>query len=129
MTKYFAFNALICLFLKTCRAVQWSEPVSGFIMTDLLLKIFGAFLTPEVWWMSSTYNDRFIVLLLLAPLRRINENIYTNPPHNLLLMCLASNWKFMYFGRIGNRIRIQSILNSRICTWINSSFLFKGTVS
>ena len=39
-----------------CKAVEWSELVSGWSTTDLFLKIFGAFLTLKVWWISSTYN-------------------------------------------------------------------------
>ena len=31
--------------------------------TDLFLKIFGAFFTLKVRWISPTYNDRFTVLL------------------------------------------------------------------
>ncbi len=30
---------------------------------DLLIKNFGAFFTQNLWWISSTYNDRFLVLL------------------------------------------------------------------
>jgi hypothetical protein len=40
-----------------------TQHVSGYSTTDLIQKIFGAFLALEVWWISSTYNDSFIVLL------------------------------------------------------------------
>ncbi len=47
-----------------CRALVWSEYVSGLSTTDLFLKVFGAiFFTLKVWWISSTYNHRFIALL------------------------------------------------------------------
>jgi hypothetical protein len=42
--------------------MKLSEQVSA---TDLFLMIFGAFLTPKLWWISSTYNDRFIVFTLV----------------------------------------------------------------
>jgi hypothetical protein len=40
--------------------MKWSEYLST---TDLFLMISGAFFTPKLWWISFTYNDRFLVLL------------------------------------------------------------------
>jgi hypothetical protein len=41
----------------------WNDLTRGEGTNDLFLKIFGAFLTSKVQWISSTYNERLNVFL------------------------------------------------------------------
>ncbi len=105
-------------------------------MTDLFLKIFGAFLTPKVWWISSTYNDRFIVLhnryffntlfntaLSAAPQASLCQDAWVEPrsrihEHTILLRYLGIilrvlRLEFLYgFLKTVLRIRIHTYPHS-----------------